>query len=223
MPDVFDVVPTKKGGATTSGSIYAAKYDNTLTVDHSELIFICAEVQHKGTGVKAKLGALHSRGQRRREGGRDRRLAPAQEDGDVRVGPSGEPRRKQHAEKSLPQRTTPPTHIGDVVAEMSFNDKAFAIPWQSQTIQTFSVDLPKELLYLSQTKQKYAVKLMKWAYINVPEGSPMYQVYNASGPRQDQGGNDQGLLRHDGPVECDSAKAQPTGSSGSEEPRGQNV
>merc|ERR1711871_242546 len=35
-------------------------------------------------------------------------------------------------------------------------------------------------LYLSQTKQKYAVKLMQWAYVNVPSGSPIYQVFNAS-------------------------------------------
>ena len=63
---------------------------------------------------------------------------------------------------------------------MSFDDKAFAIPWQSQTIQTFSVDVPEQLLYLSQTAQKYAVKLLKTAYVNVPEGSPIFGVYNAS-------------------------------------------
>ena len=173
MPDVFDVVPTKKGGATTSGSIYVAKYDNTSTVEYSELIFICAEVQHKGTGVKANwVHSIHVDSEAAKDAGINVWHLP-----------------KKLAEFEWDRPTSPDVqHVkistlaenASIVAEMSFDDKAFAIPWQSQTIQTFSVDVPKQLLYLSQTKQKYAVKLLKSAYVNVPEGSPMFDVYNAS-------------------------------------------
>ena len=169
VPAEFDIVTSKDG--FTEGSLYIANYNNQSTLEYNELIFICAQVQYQGN----QGGWIHSI-----YVDNDK----AQEAG---INVWGLP--KKMATFSYDRNTDPNMqHIvvkdkssGTLVVDASFEDKAMKIPFMHQTVASFGVDQrDPNVLYHSETKQKYGVKVLKEAILNIPSTSPLYSVTNAS-------------------------------------------
>ena len=169
IPENFDVVETKPESGVTQGSLYIAKYDNRSAVEYNELIFICATVEyegHRGNWVSSIFV--------------DNKIA--QEAG---INVWGLPKKLATFEWD---RATSPNiqHVvvkdastGSLVIDAAFDDKAVKIPFMHQTIQTFGRKSAENVL-VSETEQKYGVKMLGDVILNVPSSSPLFSVIDGS-------------------------------------------
>ena len=178
VPPSYEIVETKPGSGFTQGSIYVARYDNTSTVTYSELIFLCATVRVP-TGQHGNwVASIYVDSEAAKDAGDDV-WAMHKKMGTFEWDRATDPN-VQHV------RITDDA-TKDVIGEFSFNDKAAKIPWMHQTVQTFSQrpsDAPnaagRPQVLLSSTSQKYGVKLLKQAIINIPTASPFYPFYKGA-------------------------------------------
>jgi beta,beta-carotene 9',10'-dioxygenase len=172
VPPEFQIVPTKNNPNVTQGSIYVAKYDNTSSVEYSELIFICATVSRNG--VQANwVNSIYVDNEDARQAGINVWHLPKYMvtfEWNRPTDPN-----EQHIKVS--------SSTGSVLAEFTFNDKALTIPFQSQTVATFSVDNATSDVYLSNTKQKYGVRLLSEAIINIGDHCLFADIYNSAVPK----------------------------------------
>ncbi len=165
VPSDFTLVETKEGSGYTEGSLYIAKYNNKSTVEYSELIFICAQVAYQGK----KGNWVHSIYV-------DNEMAK-----DAGINVWGLP--KKLATFEWDRNTSPNLqHVAikdagntsKLIIDATFNDNAIKIPLMHQIINTYGIKVndPHTLLY-SATEQKYGVKMLKDAILNVPSSSPL--------------------------------------------------
>jgi carotenoid cleavage dioxygenase-like enzyme len=173
VPSDFNIVETKEGSGLTEGSLYIAKYNNQSTIEYSELIFICATVQYEGKKGNW-VHAIYV----------DNEMAK-----DAGINVWGLP--KKMATFEWDRNTSPELqHVvvkdatnneeAAVIIDATFNDNAIKIPLMHQIINTYGISVKdtKTLLY-SATEQKYGVKLLKEAILNVPSTSPLSMLKNS--------------------------------------------
>ena len=172
VPSEFQIVPLPKNPNATQGSIYVATYDNTSSVAYSELIFIVATVTRNGIEGNW-VNSIYVDNVDAQQAGIDVWHLPkymATFEWNRPTDPNA-----QHIKVSTPN--------GDsVLAEFTFNDKAFTIPFQSQTVGTFSVDNATADVYISKTKQTYGVRLLPEAIVNIGKDCLFADAFSKANP-----------------------------------------
>ena len=177
VPMELGIVETKKGSGKTAGSIYVVRYGNASTVEYSEFIFIPATVAYRGaTGSWASHVFVDSAAalQAGREvWGFNKTLGTFEWDRNTNP-------KLQHV-KLTDART------GALVFDAAFDDDVLVtIPGMSQTVGSFGAGAtagaaagqPPNTVVLSETKQKYGVKIMsKPPILNVPDASPIARAF----------------------------------------------